>query len=235
MPDGADGTWYAHVCAGDEAGNWTAAATAGPYVISTAAATVTLVTTVADTGDGQLSANEWTTIPITQLYVDFSRPMNDPAGDGSSDDVTNPASYRLIADGGDRVVDTTGCAGVVDPADEEIAIERVDYASTPRRSTLWIHGGVPLPAASYRLGGVGLVDVESPSVDPVLDLEIRDPAVVPDVAGDQGRAMNERDRRDQQVGVGKPLALALELGLQTPELLARRRVQAMDLQRLQQL
>ena len=29
----ADGTWYAHVCARDNAGNWSAVATAGPYVI----------------------------------------------------------------------------------------------------------------------------------------------------------------------------------------------------------
>ncbi len=151
-PTLADGTWYAHVCAGDEAGNWTAAATSGPYAISTVSATVTLVTTVADTGDGELRGREATTVPITQLYVDFSRPMADPAGDSSTVDVTNPASYLLVADGGDRIVDTTNCS-TVDPADLGVTVDHVEYAATPRRATLWLDSVVPLPAARYRLFG----------------------------------------------------------------------------------
>ncbi len=146
-PTLADGTWYAHVCAGDEAGNWTLAATAGPYAISTAAATVTLVATVADTGDGQLAAGEQTRTSITQLYLDFSRPMADPAGDDASVDVTNPGSYRLIADGGDRIVDTVDCTAV-DPADEALVIDGVDYDSTTRRAILRIQGATPFPVLS---------------------------------------------------------------------------------------
>ncbi len=147
-----DGSWYAHVCAGDEAGNWTSAMSSGPYAISTAPATVVLVATVADTGDGQLEAGEVTMVPITQLYVDFSRPISDPSGDVAPVDVTNPESWRLIGAGDDGAVATTGCSAV-DPADVSFAFDHVDYAATPRRANLWIGGSASLPAGRYRLIG----------------------------------------------------------------------------------
>ena len=107
-----DGTWYFHLCTRDNAGNWSAAAHAGPYIIEAAPPRAIAVETVADTDDGLLTAGETLVTPITQIVVTFSEPVADPVGDSDPDDVTNPANFQLIRPGVDGTFQTTSCVAV---------------------------------------------------------------------------------------------------------------------------
>jgi 6-phosphogluconolactonase (cycloisomerase 2 family) len=107
-----DGTWYFHLCARDNAGNWSATATAGPYIIEAAPPRVVVVETVADTPGGSLADGEAVVAPITQLVVVFNEPMADPAGHGDPDDVTNPANYQLIGAGTNGIIQTADCTAL---------------------------------------------------------------------------------------------------------------------------
>jgi 6-phosphogluconolactonase (cycloisomerase 2 family) len=145
-----DGSWWFHLCVRDNAGNWSSAATAGPYVVEVSAPEVLAVDTVADTGDDLLAIDEATPVSFTQLYVDFSEPMKDPAGNGTAGDVTNPTSYRLLGAGGDTVFSTAGC-GALAGDDQSLAINSATWHADLLRAVLRINGGVPLPEGRYRL------------------------------------------------------------------------------------
>ncbi len=147
----ADGAWYGHVCAVDQAGNWSPVTTAGPYLIDTAAPTVERVTTVAAPAAGELPDGASTVAAITQIHLDFSRAMWDPPGDSDPGDVTRPGNYLLFTAGADGVFDTTGCAGGVDPADVAVAVDTVSYLPASDTAALWVGGGVPLAADAYRM------------------------------------------------------------------------------------
>ncbi|MBE0683215.1 MAG: sortase [Anaerolineales bacterium] len=120
-----------------------------------------------DTGDGTVSENESIidTLGITQLTVEFSQDVNDPAGDTDPDDVTNPANYKLVRSP-DGIYATVSCArGVVSP-DISISVDSVTYdnggGSGPFIATLSINGGFPLNVVGfYRLyvcGTTSIVD-----------------------------------------------------------------------------
>ncbi len=66
-----------------------------------------------------LADRDETRTAITQLYVLFSEAVNDPEGHSDPDDVTNPANYILVSDGGDGVFDTLSCEGGVSPLDKQ--------------------------------------------------------------------------------------------------------------------
>ncbi|RLE17312.1 MAG: hypothetical protein DRJ65_22970, partial [Acidobacteria bacterium] len=108
-----NGDWFFHICTLDVAGNWSSPTTLGPYVINdNVPPTVLSLDTVSSTPDGTLDLAEITTVPITQLLVTFSEPLNDPAGDFEPDDVTNPQNYRLVEAGLDGILDTVDCLSV---------------------------------------------------------------------------------------------------------------------------
>jgi uncharacterized repeat protein (TIGR01451 family) len=70
---------------------------------------VDLLDSILGTGDGALAECESALVPIGRLVVTFSEAMADPPGDGGAADVTNPASYLLVAPGPDLAFDTTLC------------------------------------------------------------------------------------------------------------------------------
>ncbi len=126
------------------------------------------VATVADTGDGQLAPGEATNRPLTQLLLAFSEAVADPAGNGDPDDVTNPANYRLVGDGGDGVFGSLACTSPPDPADVVIPIDGVLYDGVARVALLAVNGRRALPRGLYRLvacGSTSIVDLPGNPLD----------------------------------------------------------------------
>lgn len=112
--------------------------------------TVTAINTVQDTGDGLLLEDEVATVEITQFKVTFSEQVSNPAGHTASDDVTNPANYRLVSDGSDNIFQTLVC-GVAQGDDINIPINSVSYSGATITATISVNSGIRLPADHYRL------------------------------------------------------------------------------------
>ncbi|MEZ5312681.1 MAG: hypothetical protein R2862_03015 [Thermoanaerobaculia bacterium] len=66
--------------------------------------TVTLVASLADTGDGQLDEGEATNVAVTELHVTFDEAMDAILAESTT-------SYLLIEAGTDQTIDTIDCAG----------------------------------------------------------------------------------------------------------------------------
>ena len=109
--------------------------------------------TLADTGDGHLDEGEVVRVGITQFLVDFSKDVNDPAGDTDPDDVTNPANYILVGNNGDGI-QTDSCATGVTGNDTVISIDSITYNNNggagPFLALLSVNGGQPLSDGNYR-------------------------------------------------------------------------------------
>ncbi|MEO8196995.1 MAG: beta-propeller fold lactonase family protein [Thermoanaerobaculia bacterium] len=162
-----DGSWYFHLCTRDNAGNWSASATAGPYIIEAAPPQAIAIETVADTDDGALTAGEQTVTPITQIVVTFSEPVADPVGNSDPDDVTNPANYQLIRPGPDGIFQTASCVAVGGD-DVKILPTAVDYLAASRTAIARYNSDVALQAAHYRLlicGSTSILDLAGNPLD----------------------------------------------------------------------
>jgi LPXTG-site transpeptidase (sortase) family protein len=94
---------------------------------------VTLVNSVADTGDGQVAENEHTAVAITQLLVVFNKDMN-------ALDAATVGNYHLVLDGS--------------PVD---LVNSVAYNNVTFTTTLNINGGVALPPGDYTLTVSGIL------------------------------------------------------------------------------
>ncbi|MDX1999917.1 MAG: hypothetical protein SF066_19545 [Thermoanaerobaculia bacterium] len=123
-------------------------------VVSAAAPVVSRVGSVPDTGDGALVPGEGIGVTVTQLVVEFSAPMRDPAGDTAGDDVTNPANYRLVRDAAGDGLATPSCGAPVATGDALVALASVHFDASARRATLQVPGRA-LPAGRYRLFACG--------------------------------------------------------------------------------
>lgn len=164
----ADGDWYAHVCAVDAAGNWGAVASAGPFEMESAAPQVTSVATVGPTADGVLDQDEGVVVAVTQVVVRFSEEMNDPVGNSSPFDVTNPANYLLVAAGDDGTVETLDCSAGPDAEDVGITVTGVTHDAAAQTATLLLDVPRGLPAGRQRLlacGSIGLQDLAGKALD----------------------------------------------------------------------
>lgn len=99
---------------------------------------ISLINSVADTGDGQILENEYTNAAITQLLVVFNKDMN-------ITDVENESNYRLTPDGLPDIVinnvayDNNGGAG-------------------PFVATLQLNDGAALPNGRYTLTVSGMME-----------------------------------------------------------------------------
>ncbi|HUJ15248.1 MAG TPA: choice-of-anchor Q domain-containing protein [Thermoanaerobaculia bacterium] len=128
------GTWYFHVCAADLAGNWSAAATAGPFIIN--ASTLPYVVSASVAENAALSTS------ISQMTLTFSQSVIG----------ANAASnYVLVSAGPNGAIDTTGVAGGVLGDDVPVTVDDAAYDAASNVATLTLHGGVPLPDGRYRL------------------------------------------------------------------------------------
>ena len=134
-------------------------------VVDDTAPAVTRINSVADTGDGELSEGEVANLPITQLLVTFSEPVQDPpvqdpAAETLVDDVTNAANYLLLDDGGNGAFDTTSCAAGLAGDDIQIPVNTVTYSPASFTATLSTNGGAALSTGSYRLLVCGTTSIK---------------------------------------------------------------------------
>ncbi|MEM7049881.1 MAG: beta-propeller fold lactonase family protein [Acidobacteriota bacterium] len=101
---------------------------------------VTLIGTDEDTADGELTSMESLRVALNRFFVTFTEELADPAGNLDPGDVTNPASYRVLAAGPDRRVDTAGCGTLVGD-DRELLVTAVDWDATASVATLILADG----------------------------------------------------------------------------------------------
>lgn len=112
------------------------------------------VNSVPETRNGSISENEIisTALGITQLTIEFSQDVYDPAGDTDSDDVTNPANYLLVRSVTGTFATTSCVLSATDP-DTAISVDSVTYSngggSGPFIATLNINGGLPLNVEGF--------------------------------------------------------------------------------------
>ncbi len=128
---------------------------------------VTLVNSWYDTGDGVLAEGEITDTAIFQLLISFSEPVRDVGGNSDPHDVTNPANYLLVSDGGNGF-ETVSCSGGVGGNDVQIAVDWVSWESSPvMTATLDLNGGVDLAEGSYRLLVCGTTSIHDWAGNPL--------------------------------------------------------------------
>jgi uncharacterized repeat protein (TIGR01451 family) len=109
---------------------------------------VTIVNSVADTGDGSLAECETANVTISSLRLTFDEAMQNPPGDTDPDDVTNPANYLVVSAGADFDFATTACGGAAGD-DIALAVASVAYDNGTDTATLAL--AAALPAAQIRL------------------------------------------------------------------------------------
>ena len=146
----ADGEHHFHLCAVDNAGNWSAVASIGPFVIDTAGAAVsrsarwpTPATASSRKGSRRRSG-------LTQLIVEFDGAMFDASGDSDPADVTNPANYRLYQAGSGRGAADGGLRYAAGD-DVEVPFAAASYSASTTTTALSLSSSLALPQGSYRL------------------------------------------------------------------------------------
>lgn len=129
-------------------------------IVAAAPPAITTLSTIPNTGDGQLVPAERTATSITQVWATFSRAVLDEAGDSGSDDVTNPANYILLVDSAGDGFQTSSCAAGVAPTDTAVPFAQVSYDSASKQAVLQVSGSA-LPEGSYRLMICGTTSIVS--------------------------------------------------------------------------
>ena len=87
--------------------------------------------------------------------INFSKEVNNPVGDTETDDVTNPANYRIINMGGNGSADTGVCSKPLSGDDTQVTVESVMYIPNTAVVTL----AAPLPVGKYRLSVCGTTSI----------------------------------------------------------------------------
>ncbi|MEM8994242.1 MAG: SdrD B-like domain-containing protein [Acidobacteriota bacterium] len=109
------------------------------------------------TADGVLAECETVhDATVSSLEVTFDEVLFDPAGDATPGDVTDPASWSLIAAGPNGQLDTSACGAPIGD-DLEIAFDAVTYDAATSTATLDV-AGPGLDAALLRLFACGSGD-----------------------------------------------------------------------------
>lgn len=127
--------------------------------------TVTLLSTIGDTGDGQLDECETVTEEIQTFLWTFSEEIHDPPGDTDPDDVTNPDNFRVLGPGADFNFATNICGPVLGD-DVGVMIPQVSY--DPVMDTAAVFMGGNLAPSLYRVmacGSTSIVDLAGNPLD----------------------------------------------------------------------
>jgi uncharacterized repeat protein (TIGR01451 family) len=121
------------------------------------APTVTNVNSVVDTGNGTLSENEATAVPISQLVITFSETVSN---------TQTASNYLLVNNGTDNTFQTSVC-GATQGDDTPITIDSATYVTATSTVTLTVNGGTPLLPGGYRLFAcaANLTDADNNSLD----------------------------------------------------------------------
>jgi len=141
----AEGAWYFHLCARDNAGNWGAAGVYGPWTIDATRPTVTSIDSVAaaDWSGGGAAVVD---AALTQLLVAFGEEM----ATSSPGSVLETGNWRLVEAGPDGVVDTGDCDGLADD-DVAAALPAVQYDAGLGVAAVAVGAGRGLTTGSYRI------------------------------------------------------------------------------------
>ena len=127
--------------------------------------TVSQLSSVGDTGDGQLAECETTSVEINTFLWTFSEELFDPPGDSDPDDVTNPDNFRVLAPGPDFNFSTDLC-GPVFGDDVAVSLPTVSYDAGS--DTASVSTGGSLAPSIYRVmacGSTTLVDLAGNPLD----------------------------------------------------------------------
>jgi LPXTG-site transpeptidase (sortase) family protein len=90
----------------------------------------------------------------------FNKDVNNPQGNTTPDDTTNPNNYLLIDKGANGRVDTTSCVNGLVADDKQVTVTAVAYSPTSFTSTVTLAG--IMPEGKYRLfvcGTTSIVDL----------------------------------------------------------------------------
>ncbi|MCP4550397.1 MAG: DUF11 domain-containing protein [bacterium] len=129
----------AEAALGDESDDATVEVFGPPTIVS--------VGSVASTEMGEITPGVRTAASLTQLILEVSHELEDPAGDGDSNDVTNPAAYRLYRAQPDGTFTAATCSDSSD-----VSIGAVTYGvAGPRTIAVPFDQGLDLEAGLYRL------------------------------------------------------------------------------------
>ncbi|MCK5379661.1 MAG: hypothetical protein KAJ78_09660, partial [Acidobacteria bacterium] len=163
------GLWYFHICAVDNAGNWSTPATEGPYEIinDTIPPKVIDISTVSAPSAAKTTLGDSEAHGITQFLLTFSKQMFDPVDDTDPHDVTNPANYQLVFAGPDGLFQTETCGGVGGD-DVALAVQGAVYNSSTTTAALAVDDGTSLPMGWYRIfacSAGGLEDINQNPLD----------------------------------------------------------------------
>jgi uncharacterized repeat protein (TIGR01451 family) len=127
--------------------------------------TVVEVKTLVGTDDRVLDELETETGSILELDVRFSEDLFDPAGDTDPNDVTNPASYRLLEAGPDGLFATLVCGAPLGD-DRSRTVDSAIYDNGLFVTTLGLNGGAALSDGLFRLFVCGnLEDLDGNPLD----------------------------------------------------------------------
>ncbi len=119
--------------------------------------TYTIDTTALIIAGQTLQASYTGTGPLS-FTVTFSEDVDNPAGDTDTDDVTNPANYRIINKGANGFLETAACNVPLGGDDSQILPSGVTYIP----NTAVVNLGIALPVGTYRLfvcGTTSIVDL----------------------------------------------------------------------------
>lgn len=104
----------------------------------------------------------------SQWWVRFSELMQDPPGDESVNDVTNPIHFQLIGAGPDGRLDSDGCGALPAGDDFFVAVARVQWLPESQTAAVVPDSSHVLAPGLYRLlvcGDRGLTDLEDLALD----------------------------------------------------------------------
>ena len=120
-----------------------------PFAVSVTAPTVIGVSAIEVAGSAPLAnGGSLPSAGVTSLQIALSKPVQNPAGDNLTPDVTNPAGYALFFAGPNYVIDSTACGA---PAGDDVAVVIDGVSYDGATATLYFNGGQALTPGTYRL------------------------------------------------------------------------------------
>jgi LPXTG-site transpeptidase (sortase) family protein len=128
---------------------------------------------------------------VNSLTIIFDMGVDNPSGDTSTNDVTNPANFMLLQTGPNNVFDTPHCAAGLSGDDVGLSSGAVLYDGAIFSAIVTINNGNILPDGDYRLcvcgttsitaGGIALGgDGVNSGTDYLLDFSVVVPESLPD-------------------------------------------------------
>lgn len=141
----AEGSWYFHLCARDNAGNWGVAGVYGPWTVDTTGPSVASADSVPEAGVDGVAVPE-VTVALTRLLIGFDEAMAE-SGAGS---VTDAGNWQLVTAGPNGTLETGGC-GPLGGDDVAGTVSSIGYDGGTYLAAVAVGDGTGLGSGRYRL------------------------------------------------------------------------------------